>query len=251
MGLIDDLQYTQDNLNIIRTKTTLVNNEDLERVAKAVNNMSSNPYLQIKNVTPGTENQVILPDDVYLALSRVNVDGDSNLIPGNIKDGVSIFGVEGTLKDEPSLQIKEVIPSTTEALVVEPDENYYGLSKVTVSRVYLENKNVEPQDTDITVTPTYGFTGLSSVVVKKIKSSSLEVEPDFSSGDVVIIPQAGNYYNEVTVKKDTNLVPENIKEGVVINGITGTYRGQWYTDVVDGTLEIHGDAEVEGGTLDI
>ena len=26
---------------------------------------------------------------------------------------------------------------------------------------------------------------------------------------------------------------------------------KWYTDVVNGTLEIHGDADVEGGTLDL
>ena len=70
--------------------------------------MQENPYLQIKNVVPGTTDQRILPDDVYLALSEVNVAGDSDLLPDNIKQGVTIFGVEGTLQEEPELQEKEV-----------------------------------------------------------------------------------------------------------------------------------------------
>ena len=251
MGLIEDLEYTQTNLNIIRTKTTLTNNESLERVAKAVNNMQENPYLQIKNVVPSATEQKVLPDDVYLALSEVNVSGDNNLIPDNIKQGVSIFGVEGTLQENPELQEKEVSPSAEGNVVVEPDEGVYGLSKVTVRQINLESKVVTPGNDEIIVTPSYGQDGLNYVKVKKIESGEIEVNPDFSSGDITLTPTAGNYYNKVVIKKDSNLLPEYIKEGVTINGITGTYRGEWYTDVVDGTLEIHGDAQVEGGTLDL
>lgn len=251
MGLIDDLQYTQNNLNIIRTKTTLVNNESLERVAKAVNNMQENPYLQIKNVVPGTTDQKVLPDDVYLALSEVNVSGDSDLLPENIKQGVTIFGVDGTLQEQPELQEKEVLPSTEANVIVEPDEGVYGLSKVIVRQIRLESKVVTPQDEEIIVTPSYGQDGLDYVRVKPIVSSNVTVEPNFSDGDIVIDPSSGEYFNKVVIKKDENLKPEYIKEGITINGVVGTYKGQWYTDVVDGTLEIHGDSQVEGGTLDL
>lgn len=251
MGLVEDLQYTQNNLNIIRTKTTLVNNESLERVAKAVNNMEANPYLQIKNVVPGTTNQKVLPDDVYLALSEVNVEGDADLLPDNIKQGITIFGVEGTLQEQPELQEKEVIPSVEENVIVEPDEGIYGLSKVIVRQIRLESKVVTPGNEEVIVTPSYGQDGLDYVKVKKIESSNIEVEPDFRDGDITITPPTGTYYNNVVIKKDNNLRPEYIKEGITINGITGTYKGQWYTDVVNGTLEIHGDADVEGGTLDL
>lgn len=251
MGLIDDLQYTQNNLNIIRTKTTLVNNESLERVAKTVNNMQENPYLQIKNVVPGTTNQKVLPDDVYLALSEVNVSGDADLLPENIKRGVNIFGVNGTLEEQPELQEKEVIPSVEENLIVEPDEGVYGLSKVIVRQIRLESKVVTPTDNEVIVTPSYGQDGLDYVRVKPIVSSGITVEPNFSGGDITLTPASGEYYNQVVIKKDNNLKPEYIKEGITINGITGTYKGQWYTEVNDGTLEIHGDADVEGGTLDL
>ena len=52
-------------------------------------------------VTPSTEEQIIEPADDYV-LGSVTVEGDPNLIPSNIKSGVSIFGVEGTLSTSSS-----------------------------------------------------------------------------------------------------------------------------------------------------
>ena len=213
--------------------------------------MEANPYLQIKTVTPAVIEQDILPDDVYLALSKVIVEGDSNLVSDNIKQGVSIFGVEGTLEVRPPLQEKEVSASTTEKVNVEPDQDYYGLSKVVINQIRLESKVVNPGNEEIVLTPSYGMDGINTVRVLPIVSNAVEVSPDFSSGNVVITPDEGTYINQVTINKDENLKPEYIKEGITINGVTGTYRGEWYTEVVNGTLEIHGDAEVEGGTLDI
>ena len=53
---------------------------------------------QIKSVTPTSTTQNITPDSGKF-LSKVTVAGDGNLVAGNIKSGVSIFGVNGTLEE--------------------------------------------------------------------------------------------------------------------------------------------------------
>lgn len=52
--------------------------------------------LQQKTVVPSASQQVITADSGYDGLSQVTVSGDSDLTPGNIKQGVDIFGVTGT-----------------------------------------------------------------------------------------------------------------------------------------------------------
>ena len=48
-----------------------------------------------KTVTPGTSNQTAVASGRYTT-GDVVVSGDANLVPENIAEGVSIFGVEGT-----------------------------------------------------------------------------------------------------------------------------------------------------------
>ena len=64
--------------------------------AGLIGTVKSAPTLQEKTVTPSAKQQIIIPDEGYDGLSKVTVKGDGNLIPENIKDGVSIFGVVGS-----------------------------------------------------------------------------------------------------------------------------------------------------------
>lgn len=64
---------------------------------------------QAKEITPSTEVQVIAPDEDYNGLTEVTIQAvdstiDENIKAENIKEGVSILGVEGTLQEGESFE---------------------------------------------------------------------------------------------------------------------------------------------------
>lgn len=58
--------------------------------------------MQEKTVTPTASEQSVTPDSGYDGLSKVTVNGDSNLVAENIKNGVSIFGINGNYNGDGS-----------------------------------------------------------------------------------------------------------------------------------------------------
>ena len=77
------------------------NNADLQEILDAVNALpeaGADPVYQDKTVTPIKNGLVVLPDDGYAALGKVFISGDGDLVPENIKAGVEIFGVTGSME---------------------------------------------------------------------------------------------------------------------------------------------------------
>ena len=191
----------------------------------------SEPELDSITITPSTTSQTIVPPtgvDGYddITVSAVTAAIDADIVAGNIKSGVEILGVAGTVV-ELAGETATVTPSTTSQTIT-PTGTSNGLTEVTVEAVTsaidadivagnikagvsilgvtgdyageaptLETLTVTPTTTSQTLTPTSGTDGFDEVVVSAVTSS---IDPDIVAG--------------------------NIKQGVEILGVTGTYAGE-------------------------
>lgn len=197
------------------------------------------PKLQAKVTDSSTEIQTLLPDPGFDGLSSVMVLGvdrhiDSNIKPENIKSGVSILGVDGTLvQNLVHNQDKEI----TENGFYTYDAGFTGLESVTVkvpgpvlSKVTITKNG--------TYTPEDGVDGFNSVDVEVPEVlpvvQTLEITPSVEE-QVHTVPEGVDGFGPVTVHKvtssiDSNILPENIKSGVSILGVDGTLKQEINVD---------------------
>ena len=72
---------------------------------------------QSKSVTPKASSQTIKPDAGYLGLSKVTVNGDSDLKAANIAKGINIFGITGTFEGGSKVARGSITISNTGILI--------------------------------------------------------------------------------------------------------------------------------------
>lgn len=184
------------------------------------------PTSQVKNATPSTSAQVIVPDEGIEFMSAVNLSAvtssiDSDIKPENIKSGVDILGITGTFAGDINIQEnKDIIPTTSQQEIL-ADEGFNAMAKVTVNAV--------DSSIDSNITPSNIRKGVSILSVE----GSYEPEPtqektvSASTSDIIVTPDDGFgglskvTVNAVTADIDSDIKPENIKTGINILGVAG------------------------------
>lgn len=226
------------------------------------------PVFEEKTVTPSTSEQIITPSTGVDGLSSVTVQAvtssiDGDIIAGNIKKGINILGVTGTL--EFTTEEVTINPTTAQQIKTPTADGY---SKVTVNAVTNEiDSNIQPENIkkDVTIlgivgtcvesvtttrtitsngtfTPPEGYTGFSSVTVEKLAElEDITINPSTQSQSFTSTDYEGYgtiTVNPVTAAIDSDIIASNIKTGVEILGVTGTLtplRGQTKTITANGT----------------
>ena len=84
---------------IINKGQSVSESDSFRSYATKIENIST-IKAQTKTIVPTTSQQIVTPDQSYNALSSVTVNAvdntiDSNIVAENIKDGVSILGING------------------------------------------------------------------------------------------------------------------------------------------------------------
>ena len=165
---------------------------------------------QEPTVDPSTSQQLIEPSTGYACFKNVTVNPvtsaiDSNIIPANIKKGVSILGVEGSY--DKSIRLQQFISTN--------DTQFW---------------NVLKEQGSVKITPDSGYDGLSEAVIKNdYKLFHLNVTPSIEDQSFSIRDLPPSYFaygsitaSPVTSSIDANIKPANIKKGVSILGVEGS-----------------------------
>ena len=244
---------TISNLGLIQLKPLLdiEPKNEIQELYPGDDGVSGYSFIRIKGVNnqdnkvidPSVNEQTVTPDAGFLGMKQVTINGvtstiDNNIIPENIKKGVTILGVEGVCESpnnqEKTLAKSDLINNTNETVTGElvHDADFTGMSKITYTKVNLNNNfTVEfrtPSDDKFSGlnlnVPVAGFDGVSKLSYKTrrqdktVTPSVTEQTINCDSGYVGIRSVT---VNPVTSDIDSNIKPENIVKGVNILGVEG------------------------------
>ena len=160
-----------------------------------------------------------------LASAVQTLTGQSGPIDlNNIVTDASLFSenIDGDIQEYTDLneELREVINSLPNA------------SGGSSSQPVLQTKTATPTTSQQNIVPDSGYDGLSKVTVEAIPSTY--VQPKLTKGAATITPgttnqtiSAGTYCaGAQVIKGDANLISANIKSGVSIFGVGGSYKGE-------------------------
>lgn len=174
---------------------------------------------QTKSITPTTKLQTIIPDENYNGITSVEVSAvtsaiDENIKAENIKSGVEILGVIGTLELGTGVDTSDADATADD--IVSPKTAYVNGEKIT-GTINADSTEFGDVCDNVTINP----------------NGVLNFSKTKDDGKAPILWTNGRTFS-VTIK-DTDLAntisltADKIKKGETILGITGTYEGTMST----------------------
>ena len=144
---LDTSDATATTSDILVSKTAYANGEKITGII---------PELNTQSYTPSTVTQLISKKQ-YIKGDQI-ILGDSNLIPGNIKAGISIFGVAGTYKGGTAGTNIEVMKCSSMTKTSEVLAKYGNLVQVSNDGAYSKFTNL----------PDYQYNAISAVYTNSL-----------------------------------------------------------------------------------
>lgn len=183
----------------------------------------------------------------YIRVYPVTAAIDSNITADNIKKDVTILGVEGTYEGEGGSTEIQVYPKPmeiTENGSYFPPDDYDAFSEVRVNVLEKDlnlqaKEGITPTLATQTISPDEGYNGLLSVEINGVKTKGKTVDPSNDTQIVQLkegeddVDPSTTFLSSVTVnpitgeilkKYDENFIADNIKYGVEIYKLKGTYK---------------------------
>lgn len=144
---LDTSDATAANSDILVSKTAYVNGEKITGTI---------PELNTQSYTPSTVTQLISKEQ-YIKGDQI-ILGDADLIPGNIKAGITIFGVDGTYKGGTAGTNIEVMKCSSMTKTSEVLAKYGNLVQVSNDGAYSTFTNL----------PDYQYNAISAVYTNSL-----------------------------------------------------------------------------------
>lgn len=229
----------QINMTVIpsETKQTIYADSGYDGMNPVVVNAISNTYVgsgvtkkSAQTYTPTTTDQTI-SSGVYLNGIQT-IKGDSALVSGNIKSGVSIFGVSGTYTGAGgptiSLQDRTVTPELTSQTIT-ADSGYTGLGTVTVNAIPNQKTSTDVTVSGKTVTVPVGY--YSTQVQKSVADGALADITVSTSGLITASVGTAGYIvtgastqktKQLTTKGTDTITPTTSEQTAVASGVYTT-----------------------------
>jgi hypothetical protein len=189
-----------------------------------------------KTVTPTKSSQTAIASGVYTTgavtvaaipdqyITTIDATASADEIMSGETAYVNGSKVTGTFSIDNELSTQDDLISQIQAAVDSLPEAGGG-------ELTLQNKTVTPTTSSQTITADSGYDGLDTVTVNAIPSTY--VKPSATKGATTYTPNtsnqtiaSGTYCSGTqTIKGDSNLIASNIKSGVSIFGVLGSYSG--------------------------